>query len=117
MTTEKLTVLEEAIFLVQGDRHASYGTWKGNFGTISRLATAMTGKDISPRDAILTLIALKFARHAHSPKRDNLVDAAGYIAGLAILDGIDEAEDSGAMREVVNGFDVKPKPKPLPLPK
>jgi hypothetical protein len=43
------------------------------------------------RDALsmlYSLLALKLARHKHNPKRDNLVDACGYIHLIA------EIEDS-----------------------
>jgi len=77
-----MSVLTEADALVNGDRQADYDTPKRNFERIAIIASQMTGKELTAVDCVKVLIATKLAREAFKHKRDNLVDAAGYIEVL-----------------------------------
>ena len=73
------SVLEEAQRLVGGDRNDAYGDPHQDFARVGRLWGAILDREaIDPATVGLMLIALKLAREAHIPKRDNLTDIAGY---------------------------------------
>jgi hypothetical protein len=42
-------------------------------------------RPVSPMQVALCLIQLKVAREVHAPKRDNLVDIAGYARVMEML--------------------------------
>ena len=76
------TILEEAMKCVGGPRRRDYGTPDENFGRIANLwnvhLKGKLSKPVTPDDVAMMMIILKVARQANSPKRDNLVDIAGY---------------------------------------
>ena len=76
------TILDEAKAAVYGDRQADYGGVRENFSNIARLWSVIAKTDITPEQVGLMLVALKIARQMFRPKRDNLVDGAGYFAAL-----------------------------------
>ena len=81
-----MSVLKEADGLVNGDRQASYGHPHTDYTCTADMWSAMIlrryGVDIplTPDFACLMMVAVKLSRECGKPKRDNLVDAAGYIA-------------------------------------
>ncbi len=79
------TILQEAQAAVYGDRQADYGTVTQNFNTIAKLWSAVLNIEITPEQVGLCMIQVKVAREMYKPKRDNLVDIAGYSATLEKL--------------------------------
>ena len=76
---EKETVLDEAKRLVGGDRGAAYGHPSDAYAPVGRIWGAILKiPDIPPATVCLMLSAMKIGRHSVRPKRDNLVDVAGY---------------------------------------
>lgn len=80
------SVMEEAARIVQSDRALTYDAPEDNFARIAacwtalldtRLTAPLTGPDVARMMA-----ALKLVRDAHAPKRDNRVDAIGYMLCL-----------------------------------
>lgn len=99
---DQSTILSEAAALVDGPRQQDYGSPKDNFKLISHmwggyLYTRGAGKpmELSPEDIAMMMILVKVARHAATPKRDNLVDIAGY-ARCAELCMVNNEEKPGA---------------------
>jgi Domain of unknown function (DUF6378) len=86
------TILDEAKAAVYGDRQADYGTVKENFGTIARLWSAVLKTEVTPEQVGLCMVQVKVARQMYKPKRDNLVDGAGYFATLEKMQN--EASDN-----------------------
>jgi hypothetical protein len=85
-------ILAEAHQLINKHRQAEHGAFERNAATTSALCNAI-GIDIGEHDVPLILMALKIARHQSNPtNRDNLIDAAGYLALYARLTGIDNPE-------------------------
>lgn len=77
-------IAEEACRLVLGDRNESYGDPKDDYdGTAKVWSGLLIGKlkpgvEITAREAIIMMAALKLRREVTRPKRDNRVDAIGY---------------------------------------
>lgn len=87
-----LSILREADAVAGQDRSRDYGHPYDNHRRIAEIWSVQLGpilkRPITPREVALCMIGLKLAREVNSPKRDNLVDAAGYIK---CVDMIDEA--------------------------
>ena len=77
-----MNILEEAAAAVYGDRAADYGTVTENFSTIAKLWSAVLKVEVTPEQVGLCMVQVKVARQMYKPKRDNLVDGAGYFATL-----------------------------------
>lgn len=74
-----MKVLDEAISLVEGDRQRDYDSPAVNFDRIIRGWEVILGIPITLRQFMWMMVWLKAARDVGTPKRDNVVDAAGYI--------------------------------------
>lgn len=85
-------ILDEAKRLVLGGRQEDYGKPERNFGTIASMWNAFLGarkepsSPITETDVALMMCLLKVARQANRPKRDNLVDLAGYALTAEIVE-------------------------------
>jgi len=80
--------LFEAHRIVHAERGASYGPPKQDFARTGRMWGAILGiPDVSPRMVALCLIGLKVSREAYQHKRDSLVDVAGYVETLSMIEG------------------------------
>ena len=86
------SILAEAEHLTTRDRNDSYGHPAHGYGRVSAAFNALTGHAITTEEAILFMVCVKLAREAYKPKRDNRVDAAGY---LNCLDMAIQARDQG----------------------
>ena len=75
-------ILLEAHALINAERQSDYGPPSASFTRIAALWSAYLGHTVTGKDVSMCMALLKFSREAHSHKRDNLLDAAGYI-GLA----------------------------------
>jgi len=71
------SILLEAEKIVNGARASDYGP-KQSFGKIARVASELTTKELTAKDIIIVLLAVKLVRESYKHKRDNLVDLAGY---------------------------------------
>jgi flagella basal body P-ring formation protein FlgA len=80
-------ILEEAMRITSEDRNKHYGHPRDNFANTALAMTAYLracrklreGEEITPRDVGWLMVQLKAMRDGNMPKRDNLVDAAGYL--------------------------------------
>jgi hypothetical protein len=84
------TILEEANEIINGSRQQDYGDAVESFRRIAEMVKLMTGKDFSPSDCCKVLIAVKLTRESFKHKRDNLVDACGYMNILQLLEEREE---------------------------
>jgi hypothetical protein len=89
------TVLEEAARIVDGKRQHDYGTPAENHGRTAMLWNDyLSVEGITARDVCAMNILQKLSRDVYCPKRDNLVDIAGYARVAEMVDEPDpEAED------------------------
>lgn len=80
--TEHKSVLTEAEGLVHGDRNAAYGHPLTDYERTAGMVTAMLAhklkEPLTAEDLGMVMCCVKLSRQAHKPKRDNLVDLAGY---------------------------------------
>ena len=92
---EVKSVLSEAQEIIYGDREQTYGhpainlesiadLWQAYLRTVAKHSDDVF--EMSPEDVCWMMVLLKMARQAHKHKRDNLVDAVGYIALIERLD-------------------------------
>jgi hypothetical protein len=86
------SILAEADKVAGEDRSRDYGHPKANHERIAAIWNVQIGsklkESITAREVALMMIGLKLAREANSPKRDNILDIAGYVK---CVDMIDEA--------------------------
>ena len=73
------SIATEAVGLVTGDRQAAYGHPRDNFQETADLWSVVLGVTVTPEQVALCMVQLKLARELHNPKRDNIVDAIGYL--------------------------------------
>lgn len=82
-TDKDLSILTEAHGLVHGDRQATYGHPAVDFARTAALANVLLAHrldtDLGPEDVAMFLVCVKLSRECHEHKRDNLVDACGYL--------------------------------------
>lgn len=73
-------IATEAARLASGDRDADYGDPSVNLARTGRMWGAILGiPDVTPEQVAMCMVAVKLSRQCHKPKRDNLVDAIGYL--------------------------------------
>ena len=76
------SILVEAAKIVDNDRADDYGDPRDDFKRIATIwSTLLENKlnvDLTPSEVCAMMIALKLSRAAHSNKRDNWIDIAGY---------------------------------------
>jgi len=85
---ERGEVLTAAIQIINGERQDTYGNPEDSFTVIADYWTIFLksklklGVVLDMKDTALMMVLLKIAREQNQGKRDNLVDAAGYL-GIA----------------------------------
>jgi len=90
----KKNILEEANGLVYGDRAADYGSVLDNFTTTAALWSPILKITVTAEQVALCMVQVKVARQIYKPKRDNLVDGAGYFACLEIMQEEQKKKDN-----------------------
>lgn len=86
------TVAQEARNLQYGEREDQYGHPRVTLTRTAAMWSALLsdklgeGEFFTPEDVARMLATLKLARDAHNPKRDNRVDAIGYLIALDRLE-------------------------------
>lgn len=78
-------VLCQARELVKGDRQQDYGDATENFSAIAAGWAVIFKDGVTPERVGLAMTWLKICRELNAHKVDNLVDAAGYLALVNLL--------------------------------
>ena len=79
-------ILEEAERLVNNNRAKDYGDAYINHKRIADIWSVIFGKEVTVRQVILCMIAVKMARLVHNTKTDSWVDICGYSAIAGEID-------------------------------
>jgi|TARA_Y100000310_G_C20688751_1_gene820816 hypothetical protein len=84
MTDLEKPILDEAreIVVERSTNHENYGEFSESMSRARLIFIGMTGKELPLEDMYKMLVALKMSRESFHHKRDNLVDACGYLQGL-----------------------------------
>ena len=73
----------EAVELVNGSRQEDYGPPAKNYAGIAAVWSGLLAQKLSSpitaEEAALMMVGLKIQRQCMKPKRDNMVDAHGYL--------------------------------------
>lgn len=77
--TSESPIEVEARGLVGGDRKQSYGDARESFDRIAQVWSAILKTPVTGQQVALCMAGLKLCREANQPKRDNRVDAIGYV--------------------------------------
>lgn len=76
------SILQEAQRLTHGTRQQDYGHPLDDYTRTAALVSAVLAHKlksaITAEEMALAMVCVKLSRQIHSPKRDNMVDAAGY---------------------------------------
>ena len=93
-----VNILQEAQALVYGARNADYGHPADDFAAVAKAFNAYIKKKyniaclLESTDVPIFQMIVKIMREANKPKRDNLVDIAGYAATLEIVHDIQDRD-------------------------
>lgn len=79
------TIFEEAQRLITGDRNQAYDHPANNFTRIAKGWEVILGTPVTPEQVGLCMVWVKIAREVHQSKRDNLVDAVGYLGTIQMI--------------------------------
>jgi len=80
------SICEEADHLVSNDRLKQYGHPLDNFTDIGKVWGMILNTDPIPPEIVgLMMAGLKLCRQKFLPKRDNLVDLAGYAKSIDLV--------------------------------
>ena len=80
-----MSILLEAQGLVHGDRQVMYGHPLDDFSRTAAMWSAILGVPVTAEQVGLCMCAVKISRQCNSPKRDNLVDLAGYAETVQMV--------------------------------
>lgn len=86
------TIAQEAASLQYGDREDAYGHPRVTLTRTAAMWSVLLGDKldegsfITPEDVARMMTAMKLTRDTHAPKRDNRVDAVGYLIALDRLE-------------------------------
>jgi len=81
LNREHRSILLEAEEIVNGSRNCDYGDSNDNLENIATIARSL-GVNIDGAGVCRVMIAVKLGRQKFKHKRDNLVDACGYLEML-----------------------------------
>lgn len=79
------SILDEAKRIVHGDRGENYGHPFEDFSRTAKIWSAILGVTVEPEQVALCMIGVKISRECNRPKRDNIVDGAGYFETLDMV--------------------------------
>ena len=78
-------VCDEAKYLISNDRNSDYGHPIDDFSKTALIWQAILGVPVTPEQVALCMVGVKLSREVHLPKRDNIVDAIGYLGTIPMI--------------------------------
>ena len=83
----KESILAEAERLVTSSRNDDYGHPADDLGRAAKIWSAILGIEVTAKQVALCMVGVKLSREINKPKRDNLVDGAGYLLCADMVEG------------------------------
>lgn len=84
------SILQEAQRLVSGARNQDYGHPFHDFSRTAGMLNALFKHkliaDFNAQDVGIIMVCVKLSRQMNKAKRDNLVDGAGYLAAIEMIE-------------------------------
>ena len=80
-----MNILKEANKIINErseEKERMYGPFEEGMNRAAKIASGMTGKEITGQDMYAFMVALKLSRHSYNYKEDNLLDAVAYLGSL-----------------------------------
>jgi len=77
-----VNILEEANEIVNKrseEKERQYGPFSEGMERAAKIASGMSGRDLTAHDMYIALVALKLSRQSYHFKDDNLLDAVAYL--------------------------------------
>lgn len=74
-----MSIAQDAVKIVNGERLEEYGDMRASFNRIAKLWSAYSGVYLDAFDVAKMMILLKVSRAKNSNHRDSFVDIVGYI--------------------------------------
>jgi hypothetical protein len=107
---DKESILDEAKRIVHGDRGENYGHPFEDFSRTAQIWSAILGTEVTPENVALCMVGLKISREVNRPKRDNIVDGAGYFETLQMVkDERKRRKIKSLVEGAINGLDMSDK--------
>lgn len=97
-TDPENSILSEAQGLVHGDRNNDYGHPYLDYKRTTEIFKAWTGIELTPSQGAMFMVCVKLSRLGHKWKRDSVVDAAGYLEVLRMI----QKEEQKPMKKQIN---------------
>lgn len=79
-------ILMDAYTLTRGDRNEDYGHPLDDFSKTAKMWSAVFGVEVTAEQVALAMVCVKISRQLNAPKRDNLVDGAGYFSTIEMIE-------------------------------
>ena len=97
-------ILQEADRLTGGDRNDQYGHPSQDFQKVVDMAKTLglVPNSYTIEDHCLYMVLVKLSRQVNKPKRDNIVDAAGYLRTLEMCQEVDGSQNGSDSSQIVN---------------
>ena len=97
-----IEIMSQAVHTLKS-RGDQYGPVEIAFDKISKLATIVLNKTITPYDVAGILHAVKMARMSNNPNEpDNYVDGINYMAFMAQFAGLSTQPEDGLERDIAD---------------
>ena len=80
-----MSILKQADEIINNrseEKERQYGPLSEGMDRAAQIFNGMTGLDLTGREMLKALVALKLSRESYNHKTDNLLDAVAYLQGL-----------------------------------
>lgn len=77
-----INILERANDIVNNrseEKEREYGPFSEGMQRAAKIASGMSGKNVTAHDMYISLVALKLSRQSYNFKDDNLLDSVAYL--------------------------------------
>lgn len=81
-----MNILKEADGLIHGERGKDYGHPLDDFSKTARMWEAIFRVPVTAEMVALAMVCVKISRYMNAPKRDSLVDGAGYFGTIEMIE-------------------------------